>query len=234
MPTNFTLTLDTTGPQDPLLVLADGAAFTSNPIVPVMLTTSDPVTDGYQVKLWGDVDVTSDVNFQATEAESNWLGYGTVPEIRLDTTTDNGPRTIHARIRDDVGNESIVTDYTIQLDLTLPVVTITVDPSRTKISKIAPWHETVFTFESDSDLCEWMVAVVPDANAIIDQAIEIPQDGGSTTHVVGEDLDAVVLAAATPQLAIIRGVDLQTAVGPDGDYVIKVFGCETGSGFWSV
>lgn len=224
-PAYFQLTLDTTAPQGPVFTLAGGAAIVGNPTVAVVLTTTDEITDGYTVKFWGEVDPTFSPDIQVAEGDSAWVGYGTIPTLKLDA--DGG--TVHAKIRDDVGNETATLDATVTVDLTLPIVTITVAPDRNKISKVDPWDETNFTFQVDSDVMAWMVKVVP--NAAANYGVTIPETAGSNTS--RDTTPATVLAANVPQTVKIMGADLQTAVGGDGEFYVKVFAQETASGQWS-
>lgn len=56
MATNFTVTLDTTGPASPSVSIDGGAAFSGDSDVVLTIGTADGDTTGYQVKIYGDVD----------------------------------------------------------------------------------------------------------------------------------------------------------------------------------
>lgn len=218
MPAYFNIRLDTTAPQAPVFQLHGGAATVTDPLVAVLLTTTDPDTTGYQVKIWGDVLLTDTPSIQDTEAASAWVGYGTIVQLRL--SDGNGVKHVHAKIRDDVGNETAVLDVVITLDTTAPVVTITVAPDRPKISKVAPWDVSHFTFTADSDITHYEIRVVPGQSSTHDQ--------GTLLHQV--DVNVI---ANTPIPESVTGAELQAAVGPDGDYIVKVFAMEAESGAWS-
>ena len=224
MPSFFQLTLDTTAPQGPVFEIAAGAPYVSARDVAIVLTTTDAVTDGYQVKVWGDVDAAANAAVQTLEADSSWVDYGTLLTVRL--AGGDGPKTLHAKIRDDVGNETAELEDSTTLDTSAPVVTITVDPDRDKISKVPGFDTSIFTFTVDVDVVAWKVKAVPDSGATHDQGTEIPDAGGST------GVTGAALAAATPQQVAIKGEDLQSAVGPDGTYTIKVFAQDV-AGLWS-
>jgi hypothetical protein len=227
MPAYFQIQLDTTAPQGPVFELAGGAILVGTFTVPFVLTTTDDDKTGYTVKLWGDVDPAYNADIQATKATSAWIGYNTVNTLKL--SGGDGAKTIYAVIRDDVGNETAELSDVVTVDVSVPVVTITVDPDLTKISKVAPWAETNFTFEVNSDISGWKVKAVDDPGATHDQGYEILDAGGSdNTFEPGTPL-----AANVPKVVKLTGADLQTAVGVDGPYYIKVFAQEAGSGLWS-
>lgn len=219
MSTNFILTLDTTAPADVTLVLNDGDAFTGSVDATATIGTSDPFTTGYQVKLWGDVEGA------ATEADAVWVGFASTLPVTL--TAGDGLKTVSLRMRDDVGNESIVATDTITLDTLAPVITITVDPTPVKISKVPTFDTSIFTFVVDSDAQEWKVKVVPDANSPESAGTTVPTDGGSVNTTGG------ALAAATGTQVTIKGADLEAASPGDGDKLLKVFARDL-SGSWSV
>lgn len=219
MPAHFNIRLDTTAPQGAVLELAGGAATVASKSVPVSLTTTDPDTTGYQIKLWGDVDLSFNPSIQDTEGASAWLDYGTI--TTLDLSDLDGLKTVYGKIRDDVGNETAILSDSVTFDSSVPVVTITVDPDLVKISKVTPWDKSNFTFMVNQDIDHYEIRVVPDPAATHDQGL------------LYSELD-VALAADTPTPEVIDGTQLQTVVGPDGDYTIKVFARMAATGTWSV
>jgi hypothetical protein len=225
VPANFQIWLDTTPPQGVVFTLAGGAAFTNTRVVSMVLTTTDPDTTGYAIKFWGDVDPAG--AGAEMEIDANWVAYGSVATITL--SDGEGLKSVFARIRDDVGNETDAQLETLTFDESLPTVTITVDPDRTKISKVDPWDETHFTFTVDVDTMAYKVKVVPTPVATHDQGVQLPNAGGSINVEHGGDTPA-----ETPIEVTVTGTDLQTAVGADGEYTIKVFAQEAGTGYWSV
>lgn len=218
MTNNFILTLDTTPPADVVAVLAEGAVATATVDVNLNTTTSDPDTTGYQMKVWGDVEGAPD------EASAVWVNYTVDRPIVL--TADEGLKTVWVRLRDDVGNEAAPVSDTITLDLTAPVITITIDPTRIKVSKVPGWNLTTFSFAADQDLQAWIVCVVADSNATHTDGTVIPMLAESVATSGG------ALAANTNEQVTISGTDLEAASPGDGPKVIKVFGQDV-NGNWS-
>lgn len=117
---------------------------------------------------------------------------------------------------------------TITLDTKVPVVTIT-GPDKSKISKIATFNQSKFTFSSDVAFVEYKVCVVPQSNSTQDSGQVIPTSAGSSNTSGAEGN----YQASTPISVTITGTDLETASGGDGVKIIKVF-VKTESGLWSV
>lgn len=224
MATNFTLTLDTTAPSSPTLSLESDAAYTGSQTITATIGTADGDTTGYQIKLWGDVDEAANANIQADEVDSSWITYTTSQTVTL--STGDALKTISLRIRDDVGNSTSVVTDTITLDTTLPVVSITVAATPTKISKVATFDTSTFSFQSDTDAQAWKVKVVPATNSLHSAGTTIPTTAGSV------DTTGGTLAAATNQSVTIKGADLETASAGDGAKIVKVF-AQDESGSWS-
>jgi hypothetical protein len=76
----FNLTLDTTAPGSPSIEIAGGAGSTSTQVNATAISTSDGDTTGYQMKLWGDVDLVYDSNVQATELGTQQVETAVVSE----------------------------------------------------------------------------------------------------------------------------------------------------------
>lgn len=224
MANNFTLTLDTTAPAGVTLNINSGAAFATQQAVTAQVGTSDGGTTGYQMKLWGNVDTTDNANIQTTEGASSWIAYSTSQSVKL--STGDGSKTLTVRIRDDVGNESSTASKSITLDTTIPTINITVAASPTKISKIATFDTTTFSFQSDQALQAWKVKVVPSSGSTESAGTTIPTTAGSTNTTGG------ALAATTNQSVTIKGADLETASSGDGAKIVKIFGQDT-AGNWS-
>jgi hypothetical protein len=229
MATNFTLELDTTGPQSPAVVIEGGAAYSGDFAVDIAVTTSDSPTTGYQVKIYGDVDDAADTaRYRTAEANAPWisLGAGTFTGIQL--TSGDGSKTVKVKIRDDVFNPSSEATDTITVDSTLPVPNITVAPDYTKISKQTGKRTSTFTFQSSEAVQAWKVKAVSGSGAVHSSGTQIPTTNGSTGVSGGS------LAASTPQVVAIDGADLETALGADGTTTIKVFVQDANTGIWSV
>lgn len=218
MPASFILTLDTLGPAGVTLALDDGAAFTPDVNVVAAVGTTDADTTGYQMKVWGDVAGAAD------EAAAAWVAYNQALPVTL--SAGDGLKTVSVRLRDDVGNTSAVVTDTITLDTTAPVPTITVAAAPTKISKVAGFDTSTFTFAADNDIVAWKVKVVPAANSPESAGTTIPVAGGSTNTTGGAK------AAGVGQQVTIKGADLEAASAGDGDKIVKVF-VQDGAGFWS-
>lgn len=225
MPASFVLTLDTTAPGGVTLSLNGGAAYATVRDVTAAIACSDADTTGYQVKLWGDVDAAANASIQPTEGGSAWISWTTAQAVRL--SAGDGAKTLNLKVRDDVGNESAAASDSITLDTTLPVVSITVPADRVKLSKVAGFDTTHFTFSVDSDAQGWKVKCVPDAGATEDQGTVIPTTAGSTNTTGG------ALAAGTPVQVTIKGADLEAASAGDGAKTVKIYACDVG-GSWSV
>lgn len=216
MANNFTLTLDTTGPSNPSVQIEGGAAYVTQQIVDLTIGTSDGDTTGYQMLIWGSVDLAYNANIQDTDANSTWITYNTTQQIKL--STGDAEKTIYIKIRDDVYNESSQASDSTILDTTLPVVTIT-GPDVPKISKISGKNVCSFSFQSDVIFDEYKVKVVSAAGAAHDTGVLIGITNGST-NMSG---NAGSYAASTPINCQIFGTDLETASAGDGDKIIKVF-----------
>jgi hypothetical protein len=225
MASNFTLTLDTTAPAGVALDINSGAAYASTQAVTAQPFTSDGVTTGYQMKVWGSVDPAADANIQTTEGASAWIAYSTSKPVTL--SSGDGLKTLNVRVRDDVGNQSSPATDTITLDTAIPVITISVAASPTKISKVATFDTSTFQFQSDTILTSWKVKVVPAIGSLESAGTQIPTTGGSTNVTGG------ALAATTNQSVTIKGADLEAASAGDGAKIIKVFG-QDAAGLWSV
>lgn len=218
MPASFILTLDTTGPQDVAVEINAGDAATGDPAVDVAVTTSDADTAGYQVKLWGDVDGVPD------EATAVWQML--TPSIAVTLTSGDATKTVYARLRDDVWNESAVANGTIALDETAPTVTITAGPDVTKVSRVATKRQSAFTWTASEDIDHYEVRVVPDANSDHTAGVLLADASGGSDNLSGDGL----IAATTPTTTVIDGRDLPD---PDGDKTIKVFVRDV-NGLWSI
>jgi hypothetical protein len=224
MASTFNLTLDTTAPAGVALDINTGAAYATQQAVTAQPSTSDGSTVGYQMKIWGSVDPAADPNIQATEAASSWIAFSAAQAVTL--LTGDGAKTLNVRIRDDVGNQSASASKSITLDTTVPVATISVAASPTKISKVATFDTTTFQFQADVHIQAWKVKVVPATGSVHTAGTQIPVTGGSSNVTGG------ALAATTNQTVTIKGVDLESASAGDGSKIVKVF-VQDDAGNWS-
>jgi hypothetical protein len=224
MSANFTLTLDTTGPASVGGKINGDATYTTTRAVTLAPTTTDADTTGYQIKIWGDVDLAADSNIQDTEAHSTWITLTASMAVTL--ATGDGSKTLTWRLRDDVFNESATATDSITLDTTVPVVTLDSGPTPAKISKIATKRTSTVTWHADSHIQAYKVKVVPSGSSINTAGTQIPTTGGST------NVSGGAVAAATTVTTTIDGADLQTA-GAEGDNIVKIF-VQDDAGNWSV
>jgi len=222
----FLLTLDTTGPQSPSIILESGAQYASAQLINADIATADGDTIGYQMKIWGDVDLTENPNIQDTEGNSSWITYSATQQVKL--STGDGSKTVYLKIRDDVLNESAQTSDSITLDTSLPVVTIS-GPDVSKISKIATANISSFSFTVNEIFDEYKVKVVASTGAAHDTGTLIGTANGSTnmSGVAGD------YPADTAINCSIYGSDLEVASAGDGEKIVKVFAKDK-SGTWSV
>lgn len=221
----FNLILDTLGPQGVTLSINSGAAYTSDQLVTLAIGCSDGDKTGYQMKIWGNVDTTYDANIKATEGTSVWITYAASKQIKL--AAGDGTKTVYAKLRDDVWNESAQASKSITLDTTAPTVTIT-GPDVSKISKVASKDTAAFSFSVDQAFVEYKVKVVPSASSLHTAGTQIPTIAGSTNMAATGSF-----AASTPIASTIKGADLETASAGDGTKIVKVF-AKDAAGNWSV
>lgn len=224
MASTFNLTLDTTAPAGVAASIDSGAAYATQQAVSLGITTTDPDTTGYQMKIWGSVDNAADANIQTTEGASSWITFAASKAVTL--SSGDGSKTLNVKVRDDVGNVSSGAADSITLDTTVPVATISVAASPTKISKVATYDSTTFQFQSDVAIQAWKVKVVPATNSIHSAGTQIPTTDGSSNVSGGS------LAATTNQSVTIKGTDLETASAGDGTKIVKVF-VQDLAGNWS-
>lgn len=228
MASHFTLTLDTSAPANPTLLLNSGAAVTGAQEVAVALSTTDFLAgarDVAQMRLWGDVDPAADPLVQAAEAASPWQTFVTDYVVRLSTGT--GRKTIHARLKDDVCNTSPEFCDFIDLDLDSPVVSITTAVDRGRISKVAPCNAALFIWESSRAFVRYEVRVVPSPGSPHIAGVALGTTSGSS-NVVGIG----AFPSGTAITTVVNGADLEAASPGDTSKVVKVYVCDV-NGVWS-
>lgn len=219
MASYFNLTLDTTAPSGLTLQINDGALYATSTAVKLTIGVSDEQTTGYQMKIWG-------IDGVAEEASASWETFATSKSVNL--TTGDGLKTVHIKVRDDVGNESAEVTDDITLNTAVPVVTVT-GPDKSKISKIAGFNTSIINFTSDVEFDEYKVCVVPQNNSTQDAGKVIPTTGGSINT---SGSDGSYPASENIQVTI-TGADLEVASTGDGVKIVKVF-VKTAAGIWSV
>lgn len=215
----FNLTLDTLAPTGLAVSLNDSAEYTTSATVTLSVEVEDSPTTGYQMKIWG-------INSAESEEDASWETY--TPSKSITLISGDGQKTVYVKVRDDVGNETSAVTDTIILDTKVPSVTIT-GPDKSKISKVATFNESRFSFSADVAFEEYKVCVVPQNSSTQEAGQVIPTTAGST-NTSGSDGD---YEASTPIQVMINGTDLETVSGGDGVKIIKVF-VRTAAGTWSV
>lgn len=212
MASYFTLTLDTTAPTSVSISLP---ALTNSTSV----TATIAATGASHMKFWGDV------SGAATEGAASWQTFGNTATITL--TSGDGTKTVYMKVKDDVGNEATAVNDTTVLDSSGPTVTIT-GPDVNRISKVASYDTSAFSFSANEAFVEYKVKVVPSTSSVHSAGTQIGTTGGST-NMSGSG----TFAANTPISCTIKGADLETASVGDGAKIVKVF-CKDANGNWSV
>lgn len=219
MASYFNLTLDTTAPSGLTLSINDGALYATSTAVKLTIGLSDEVTTGYQMKIWG-------IDGVDEEASASWETFAKTKSVNL--TSGDGLKTVHIKVRDDVGNETEEVSDDITLNTAVPVVTIT-GPDKTKISKVEGFNKSKITFTCDVDFAEYKVCVVPQTSSTQDAGTVIPTTAGSINTSGSEGS----YPKTTPIEVTITGTDLETASSGDSVKIVKVF-VKTAAGIWSV
>lgn len=214
----FQLILDTLAPQGFRISLNGGAQYTTGRDVTLNVTVSDSDISGYQIKIWG-------IDGVADESAAVWQ---TLTEnIPISLPAGDGTKTVYAKIRDDVRNETAAASASITLNTAVPVVTVT-GPDVSKISKVNGCRTASVSFTVDVDFTEYKVCVVTNTNSIESAGTVIGTANGSTnTSGTG------TFKAGTPINVTIDGADLEAASEGDGVKIIKVF-AKNSAGTWSV
>lgn len=215
----FNLTLDTLAPAGVTITLDDGALYATSTSVTLKVQTTDGDTSGYQMKVWG-VDGADD------ELAANWETFAAEKGITL--PTGDGLKTVHVKVRDDVGNESTEANASITLNTAVPVVTVT-GPDKTKISKVVGFNVSIINFTVDVVFEEYKVCVVPATASTQDAGTVIGTANGSV-NTSGADGG---YPATTNIEVTINGADLEAASAGDGVKIVKVF-VKNAAGTWSV
>lgn len=221
MASYISIILDTTAPAGSAILLNDGAIYTGSRNVTLGVSVTDADTTGYTMKVWG-------IDGVATEADATWETFVVSKSITL--PSGDGLKTVYVKVRDDVGNEASSVSASITLDMTVPVVTVTSGPDKTKISKVSGYARSVFAFSVNEPFAEYKVCVVNDATALHDAGTVISTTYGSqnTSGVMTDD----PFPADTAITVTIDGADLEIASAGDGTKIIKVFAKDL-TGNWS-
>jgi hypothetical protein len=229
----FILTLDLTGPSSPTLLLENNAQYATQALINAQISVGDGNTAGYQMKLWGNIDLTwgksngiikSAATATSSEEDAMMIPFSTTKQLRL--ASGDGNKTIYLKVFDDVLNPSSQVSKSIILDTNLPAVTIS-GPDVSKISKQSGKSVASFSFQVDSAFVEYKVKVVSASGSPHDTGTAILTTNGSTNmNGTGS------FPANTPINCTITGADLDVASAGTGDKIIKVF-VKDDAGLWS-
>lgn len=229
----FFLRLDKTAPQNFSFLIDGGATLTASNVVNLTFVTDSADKTGYQVKVWGDV---IGANLGATEAVAAWINWP-VGGLSVNTTIGDGLKTINARARDRVGNETTAVVRTIIVNSAVPVVTlegiagqtidapeeIGVSPGATVVSS-KQWR-----FSADVAFVEYQVRVGSTPTFVQTEGVLIGIAGGSI-NMSGTG----TFPANTQITCTLQGADYAVALSNvEGTKVVKVF-VKTAAGVWSV
>ena len=219
MASYFNLTLDTLAPSGLTLSINDGALYCTSTSVKLTIGLADSPTTGYQMKIWG-------ISGAATEELASWETYATQKSVTLES--GDGLKTVHIKVRDDVGNESAEVSDDITLNTSVPVVTVT-GPDNAKISKVDGFNKSKISFTCDTEFVEYKVCVVPQTSSTQDAGTKIPTTAGS----INTSGNQGSYPKTTPIEVTITGTDLAAASAGDGVKIVKVF-VKNAAGTWSV
>lgn len=215
MANHIYLTLDTTAPSSPTITIDGGSMYATNQLVTLSIGTLDSNTTGYQMLIWGNVDIAYDSNIQSIEDNSKWITFNNSKQIKL--SSGDGKKVINLKIRDDVHNTSAQVSDDINLDTSIATVSVS-NPDVSKISKNDGKNVASFTFSSDKAFTQYQVKVVSAANVAQHLGTVIPTTAGSTNTSGNGSFPS-----GTPITVTINGADLETASTGDGQKIIKVF-----------
>ena len=164
----FELHLDTTAPSNPTFIINNGSGSSNNQLVTAHLAHADyPVTAGYQIKIWGSVDASYDPNINTTEEASQWVAFS--PTRMLKLSQYSGNKNLHAKIRDDVWNETAALNVVVTLTgLPEPRSTLGDEtPSFTSVPILGQDFEHKWAAEVDSRLPVKTLTAVSGSVALI-------------------------------------------------------------------
>ena len=218
MASYFNLVLDTLAPQGLTVKLNNGSQYTTSKNVTLNISVSDTSTSGYQMKVWG-------IDEASSEDSASWETFASTKSIAL--PTGDGLKTVYVKVRDDVCNETAAASATITLDTSVPAVTI-IGPDVSRISKTAPKNVATFSFTSDVAFTEYKIKVVPSKSSLHDASTLIGTANGSTNMTA-----TGTFKASTAISCKVYGKDLEAASSGDGEKIIKVF-VKNAHGTWSV
>lgn len=215
----FTLTLDTTPPSGAKITIASP---TNSREIIVTLTA----TGATQMKLYGDIVSNLSSTTKITESDASWVSYDVSAPVILES--GDGAKTVYAKFRDDVGNESIAVSAVVALDTDAPVVVISSGPDYSTISEVSGFDTCTFSWSANEMFSEYKVCVVPASTSEQSVGTEIGMENGSVN--MGGTGSFTANQTITSK---INGKDLKAASNSDGAKIIKVF-VKDAVGNWSI
>lgn len=215
----FRLVLDTLPPQGLSLLLNGGATITTSKLITLNISTTDPLTEGYQMKIWGDIEEVF------AEDSASWKPYVTSSQLTL--SDGIGSKTIFVKMRDDVLNESAVVSAVIELNTSVPVVSIIAGPDLTKLSCQPTKDHVNFSWKCDTTITEWKVCITENENSPHSAGEVIAVVNGSV-NVTGNELNSNEIIASK-----ITAQDIILVSSDEGEKTIKVF-VKTATDIWSL
>lgn len=240
MATNYVyITLDTTAPANPTVVIEGGALAVANQLVGLTIHTDDDDNagidkTGYMMKIWGSnssIDESYDSKVTNDENTATWFAYTTNPQVKL--SAGDGTKTINVRVRDAVNNPSNVAIDSVNLDATIPTITVTY--TAMTISEQAGKDTFSFTFQSTDAFTDYKVMLVTDTGATDSAGTQIQSTNGST-YVQGNattDNGGVNWTSSSVITVTLKAQDLRLAgANMNGQNIIKPF-VKNEAGVWS-
>lgn len=218
MASYFTLTLDTAAPTGCSISILSPASSRN-------VTATLAATGAAQMKLYGDIVASTSSGAAITEAAATWETYSISKALTL--TASDGAKTVYAKFRDAVGNESAAVSTVVSLDCSAPTVTVN-GPDVSTVSLVQGYDSCTFSFTASEKFVEYQVRVVPANNSAHTAGTLIGTAHGSA------NMSGTGNWTETSSLSCtIRGADLAAAASGDGAKIIKVF-VRDQSGNWSV
>ncbi len=228
------ITLDTVEPSDVSVLINGNEDRTSSTAVKLTIACSDPVTEGYQMKIWGTADA-------PTEESAIWETYQQTKNVTL--PSGDGLKTVYVKVRDDVWNESAAVSDTVMLYEKAPSL-IGFNVASSRISLTAGKNIVSGSFYADEKIDAVKLMLVQDVNAPHDSPsnIAIPRNAGSDIY--DDNNDSVPSETALELSGIIDNVlainftinasDIVSVSPGDGVKILKAFVRSAESGNWSV
>lgn len=219
MDAHFILVLDTTAPSNISIEIASPTNSQT-----VMATLS--ATDATQMKIYGDILSDTSSTNTITEETASWINYET--NVLLLLSPGDEAKTVYAKFRDDVGNETPAVSTVVSLDTSAPAVVISSGPDYATISEIDGFDTCTFSWSADEPFVEYKVCVVPSNTS--------PHNVGSIIGMESGSMNMAGLGSFEERSTItsaIKGSDLRDASPGDGAKIIKVF-VKDSAGNWSI